>query len=461
MASSSKMDENGSGSDFAEDDEYSVFDAPGDFGINKNVARAALTALGSEFAPGQNSSNVGNKNKGLRKKAKKKFSEMDDDEKLLASEAAKNLTSRQKRQLRNRVSARHFRLRRKEYISHLEGLVVNMTTKINRLEIELKNSLNNSSNVPDEAHQLQPQQQRQDTSQESLLQHASPTSVSTISTNQMSMTPPVARSNCNSIPHTAPVSVISVTPNLQTGSKHAYGVQQPFITSSSSIPSADSASSMSYAGNWPTKGSMNTITTSINPSFDNSGLTADIIRMKPNVVNLLPVYPDMPIEASATGPPLNIQPGQAAALQDYTMLYDTSSFVDPTNWQMTGDLTGVAQQQQQESYVESLKQQVYDADSQQEQRNSQIMPNQIIYSSIIPELSKQILKTDIIKAQMCEDDKEGDADSESERDNNNETKAPGATGFPALSPTAEDKLSVIAADALLRQLDLQMSRVHL
>jgi hypothetical protein len=457
MASSFKKDENGSGSDCAEDDEYSVFDAPGDFGIDKNVARAALTALGSEFAPGEISSSAGNKNKKPRSKVRKKFSEMDEDEKLLASEEAKNLTSRQKRQLRNRVSARHFRLRRKEYISHLEGLVVNMTTKINRLEIELKKSLENKSNDPGQGrqHQLQPQQQRQEKSKESLQQHTSPTSVSSVNTNQMSLTPPGSRSNS----HTATVPAISMTQNLQTGPKHAYGVQAPYVTSSSSIISAVPASSMSYVGSWSAKGPMNTMTTPINPSFDNSGLTADFIRMKPNVVNLLPVYPDMPIDAPATCESLNIQPVQATAPQDYTMLYDTSSFMDPTNWQMTDDLTGGVQQQQ-ENYVESFQQQVNNADAQQEQRDSQIMPNQMIYPSIIPELSKQILKTDIIKAQMCEDDREGDSDSEFEQNDNDETRAPGATGFPALSLTAEDKLSVIAADALLRRLDLQMSQLH-
>lgn len=71
---------------------------------------------------------------GAAARRRKNFDDMDEDERLLASEEAKKLTSRERRQLRNRVSARHFRLRRKEYLSHLESLVVNMTAKINKME---------------------------------------------------------------------------------------------------------------------------------------------------------------------------------------------------------------------------------------------------------------------------------------------------------------------------------------
>ncbi|KAI9668648.1 MAG: hypothetical protein M1831_001087 [Alyxoria varia] len=48
---------------------------------------------------------------------------MDEDERLLASEEGKKLSSKERRQLRNKVSARAFRSRRKEYISQLEGEV--------------------------------------------------------------------------------------------------------------------------------------------------------------------------------------------------------------------------------------------------------------------------------------------------------------------------------------------------
>lgn len=52
---------------------------------------------------------------------KKEEDDMDDDERLLASEEGKKLSSKERRQLRNKVSARAFRSRRKEYIGQLES----------------------------------------------------------------------------------------------------------------------------------------------------------------------------------------------------------------------------------------------------------------------------------------------------------------------------------------------------
>jgi hypothetical protein len=54
-------------------------------------------------------------------KAKKEDDDMDEDERLLASEEGKKLSSKERRQLRNKVSARAFRSRRKEYITQLEA----------------------------------------------------------------------------------------------------------------------------------------------------------------------------------------------------------------------------------------------------------------------------------------------------------------------------------------------------
>ncbi|KAI8724581.1 BZIP domain-containing protein [Fusarium sp. LHS14.1] len=58
-------------------------------------------------------------------RAKKDEDEMDEDERLLASEEGKKLSSKERRQLRNKVSARAFRSRRKEYISQLESEIAN------------------------------------------------------------------------------------------------------------------------------------------------------------------------------------------------------------------------------------------------------------------------------------------------------------------------------------------------
>ncbi|RFU31891.1 hypothetical protein B7463_g4409, partial [Scytalidium lignicola] len=54
-------------------------------------------------------------------RTRKDEEDMDEDERLLASEEGKKLSSKERRQLRNKVSARAFRSRRKEYIGQLEG----------------------------------------------------------------------------------------------------------------------------------------------------------------------------------------------------------------------------------------------------------------------------------------------------------------------------------------------------
>lgn len=69
-------------------------------------------------------------------KLKKEEEDMDDDERLLASEEGKKLTSKERRQLRNKVSARAFRSRRKEYITQLEGEVASKTTENNELRMQ-------------------------------------------------------------------------------------------------------------------------------------------------------------------------------------------------------------------------------------------------------------------------------------------------------------------------------------
>ncbi|OTB04857.1 hypothetical protein M426DRAFT_11218 [Hypoxylon sp. CI-4A] len=62
-------------------------------------------------------------------RTKKEEEEMDEDERLLASEEGKKLSSKERRQLRNKVSARAFRSRRKEYITQLESEIANKVTE--------------------------------------------------------------------------------------------------------------------------------------------------------------------------------------------------------------------------------------------------------------------------------------------------------------------------------------------
>ncbi|KAJ9616302.1 hypothetical protein H2200_000020 [Cladophialophora chaetospira] len=67
---------------------------------------------------------------------KKDEDDMDEDERLLASEEGKKLSSKERRQLRNKVSARAFRSRRKEYIGQLEGEVAGKVQEANDLRIQ-------------------------------------------------------------------------------------------------------------------------------------------------------------------------------------------------------------------------------------------------------------------------------------------------------------------------------------
>lgn len=67
---------------------------------------------------------------------KKDEEDMDEDERLLASEEGKKLSSKERRQLRNKVSARAFRSRRKEYITQLEAEIANKVTENGNLRAE-------------------------------------------------------------------------------------------------------------------------------------------------------------------------------------------------------------------------------------------------------------------------------------------------------------------------------------
>ncbi|KAF1837401.1 hypothetical protein BDW02DRAFT_140808 [Decorospora gaudefroyi] len=85
------------------------------------------------------SSSMQDSNQGLLPhiiRAKKDEEDMDEDERLLASEEGKKLSSKERRQLRNKVSARAFRSRRKEYIGQLEGEVAIKVNEANELRAQ-------------------------------------------------------------------------------------------------------------------------------------------------------------------------------------------------------------------------------------------------------------------------------------------------------------------------------------
>ncbi|KAF7592286.1 hypothetical protein BBP40_000417 [Aspergillus hancockii] len=87
-------------------------------------------------------------------KAKKDEQDMDEDERLLASEEGKKLSSKERRQLRNKVSARAFRSRRKEYIGQLESEVAARTNESHELRLQNRALFEENARLTDLARML-------------------------------------------------------------------------------------------------------------------------------------------------------------------------------------------------------------------------------------------------------------------------------------------------------------------
>ncbi|KAK7977954.1 hypothetical protein PG996_004003 [Apiospora saccharicola] len=82
-------------------------------------------------------------------KLKKDEEDMDEDERLLNSEEGKKLSSKERRQLRNKVSARAFRSRRKEYISQLEAEIAGKVTENGELRSQNRALLEENRRLSD------------------------------------------------------------------------------------------------------------------------------------------------------------------------------------------------------------------------------------------------------------------------------------------------------------------------
>ncbi|ORY60013.1 uncharacterized protein BCR38DRAFT_350261 [Pseudomassariella vexata] len=80
---------------------------------------------------------------------KKDEDDMDEDERLLASEEGKKLSSKERRQLRNKVSARAFRSRRKEYITQLESEIATKVTENGDLRAQNRALLDENRRLSD------------------------------------------------------------------------------------------------------------------------------------------------------------------------------------------------------------------------------------------------------------------------------------------------------------------------
>ncbi|KAK1754433.1 hypothetical protein QBC47DRAFT_402849 [Echria macrotheca] len=85
---------------------------------------------------------------------KKDEEDMDEDERLLASEEGKKLSSKERRQLRNKVSARAFRSRRKEYITQLESEIANKVNENGILRTENRALTEEVKRLTDLTHML-------------------------------------------------------------------------------------------------------------------------------------------------------------------------------------------------------------------------------------------------------------------------------------------------------------------
>lgn len=77
----------------------------------------------------------------------KDLDDMDEDERLLNSEEGKKLTPKERRQLRNKVSARHFRKRRKEMIVDLEVVNQNLSREVDTLKLEKEKLISDYQNL--------------------------------------------------------------------------------------------------------------------------------------------------------------------------------------------------------------------------------------------------------------------------------------------------------------------------
>lgn len=256
-------------------------DEPGDFGIDRHIVQAALAALGldTRLSTADKARSPGGHITTGPRRPKKNFSDMDEDERLLASSEAKKLSARQRRQIRNRVSARQFRLRRKEYISQLESLVVEMTAKITTLQKALAESKTENKMLEEvKTTIVQPKQQQHLQQQEQLPEKEQ------LLNNSFLVLPEYSQTDTTVVPEVFPDLFMEnhLNSNLNIAS---YQEQHLNISPSSSCINSPWSSSMSDI---PTSWSSNTT----KPTNSMPAISAESIRMSPNIINLLPPYPD-------------------------------------------------------------------------------------------------------------------------------------------------------------------------
>ncbi|KAK1834544.1 hypothetical protein QBC39DRAFT_369048 [Podospora conica] len=104
--------------------------------LQEHFALQSFTAAASPSGD-EGGANDGSQANGSR--TQKSLEEMDEDERLLNSEEGKKLSSKERRQLRNKVSARHFRARRKSntaQIQNNEDLIRQKNNDLDRIQTQ-------------------------------------------------------------------------------------------------------------------------------------------------------------------------------------------------------------------------------------------------------------------------------------------------------------------------------------
>jgi hypothetical protein len=112
--------------------------------VDERVDR--LAPLSSIFSHGRGKG--GKKGGGLSSVVRAEDEDLDDDDSWRPSaEEYKKLSSKEKRQLRNKLSARAFRNRRKDYIGTLEGHIKERDMVIDDMRSELADSRSENQNL--------------------------------------------------------------------------------------------------------------------------------------------------------------------------------------------------------------------------------------------------------------------------------------------------------------------------
>ncbi|KAI9753514.1 MAG: hypothetical protein M4579_005111 [Chaenotheca gracillima] len=121
--------------------------------VNEKISRLLSSMRQSNAAGDPNDADSANMLPHIAR-MRKEEEDMDEDERLLASEEGKKLTSKERRQLRNKVSARAFRSRRKEYIGQLESDLNGKAGEINDLKLQNRALMLENSRLTDLSRML-------------------------------------------------------------------------------------------------------------------------------------------------------------------------------------------------------------------------------------------------------------------------------------------------------------------